>query len=172
MVDILYKEVFAHHFLRPHSHQVAYNYNTPYGMYNLDEIGSWQRSKLFPTAFHNGSSLDQNLSDPKVVRPFSPSRNIRTCNPPTSHTTWLSWKKWGVGWLIVVSSILPRKKGYTFGDTPAGWGRRRGDAAHRTSWNSRGIYGAGERNRTSNRRFTKPMLCRLSYASSLMGCES
>ena len=26
-------------------------------------------------------------------------------------------------------------------------------------------YGAGERNRTSNLRFTKPLLCRLSYAS-------
>jgi hypothetical protein len=26
-------------------------------------------------------------------------------------------------------------------------------------------YGAGERNRTSDRRFTKPLLCQLSYAS-------
>jgi hypothetical protein len=31
--------------------------------------------------------------------------------------------------------------------------------------------GAGERNRTSNLRFTKPLLCRLSYASPLVtGC--
>ena len=29
------------------------------------------------------------------------------------------------------------------------------------------ITGAGERNRTSNLRFTKPLLCRLSYASTL-----
>ena len=29
--------------------------------------------------------------------------------------------------------------------------------------------GAGERNRTSNLRFTKPLLCRLSYASPLVG---
>ena len=30
-------------------------------------------------------------------------------------------------------------------------------------------FGAGERNRTSNLRFTKPLLCRLSYASPLVG---
>ena len=38
-----------------------------------------------------------------------------------------------------------------------------------TAMKSRRVYlgwcGAGERNRTSNLRFTKPLLCRLSYAS-------
>lgn len=33
-------------------------------------------------------------------------------------------------------------------------------------------FGAGERNRTSNLRFTKPLLCRLSYASPLVKSRS
>ena len=101
------------------------------------------------------------LEEPSRRMTFSLRYRLAKLGRNGVHACKLNQLPWTSG---IRRSSEPARGCQSFHQLPLTAQDRRGDE-FKLIRNVSGMFGAGERNRTSNLRFTKPLLCRLSYAS-------